>query len=124
MPSFLPPERAQFFVQANGLPVALLTVDSDELAQIDAPTLSADTAPSTSPVPGWSVLPQPTMTIVDGPRGAGFLIPAADPTATQWVDAAVSVAGAFVMFSPPAGNGAPADDVPPGSRGGFVRLAQ
>lgn len=126
MPSFLPTERSRFYVQPNGLPVAVLTIDTEQLEGIDAPVLKADAPPPSAALEGWSLLPKLVMTVVDGPGDVGFLV-GGDPTAIDamapWVEAAKQVAGAFVVFSPPSANGEPVNNAALGARGGFVRLA-
>lgn len=125
MPSFLPSERARFYVQANGLPVAVLTIDPNQLEVIDAPVLTADTPPTSAALDGWSVLPKLVMTVVEGPGDVGFLVggdPSAIDAMAPWVEAAKQVAGAFVVFSPPSPNGEPVTNAALGARGGFVRL--
>jgi hypothetical protein len=126
MPSFVPPERARFYVQPNGLPVVVLTLDPKEMAAIDAPPLAADSPPPGSALTGWSVIAQETMTVVDGPGEQGFLIPVTGPETLEevdrWAEASARVTGSFVVFSPPGRGGRPAASAAPGARGGFVRL--
>ncbi|MGI8810439.1 MAG: hypothetical protein ACR2KK_21820 [Acidimicrobiales bacterium] len=127
MPAFLPPDRAFFGHRSDGVPIALLPVGAGALNLPSTPAARVADVSAAGPLPGWSLLPQLLLTVVDGPGDLGFLV-ATEPTEsgvaakTLWCESVDSLGGAIVLLlaEPPSPEALAAPDAIEGA-GGFVK---
>jgi hypothetical protein len=74
MPEHVTPDRADFRVRSDGLPILCVVVDSEASAAAQLPLIDAEDISPSVPSASWSLVPRLTLTVLDGPGAIGFLV--------------------------------------------------
>ena len=68
MPEHVTPDRADFRMRSDGLPILCVVVDSEASAAAQLPLIDAEDISPSIPSGGWSLMPTLTLTVLDGPK--------------------------------------------------------